>query len=347
MVNLINGFPPGRYRHVIVCLDDYDADFLKRVHDPNIEIHALHKRPGQDLRVWLRMWRLLRRLRPDILHTRNFVSLELQLLALLAGVRGRVHGEHGWDVQDIDGTKRKYRVARRLLACCVSRFIALSQDLRRYLVEDVGITSRKVIQIYNGVDVEKFYPASRAAGASIVIGTVGRMKAVKNQTFLCQAFIELLQRRTDLKGKIRLRLVGDGPLRESCAALLNAAGLTESADLIGDSAQVAEQLREMDIFVLPSLAEGISNTILEAMASGLPVIATAVGGNPELIEPGRTGLLIACGDVSALSSALEAYVEDRELRHAHGKQARAAVTARFSLPRMIAAYDEIYRELAA
>lgn len=347
LVNLINGFPAGRYRHVIVCLDDYDPLFVQRVRAPNVEVHALHKRPGQDPRVWLRMWLLLRQCRPDILHTRNFASLELQLLGALAGVRGRIHGEHGWDMQDLNGSNTRYRVARRVLGHCVHRFIALSRDLQRYLVEDVGVATGKVVQIYNGVDTERFHANGPRADGPLVIGTVGRMKQVKNQTFLCQAFIELLARRVDMLGKLRLRLVGDGPLRTECAAMLDAAGLREYADLPGDSAQVAEDLRGMDIFVLPSLAEGISNTILEAMASGLPVIATDVGGNPELIEAGESGALVACGDVAALGTHLERYVDDHRLRLAHGARGRAMVTARFSLERMIATYDEIYRELAA
>ena len=347
LVNLINGFPAGRYRHVIVCLDDYDPAFVRRVHAPDVEIHALHKRPGQDPRVWWRMWRLLKNIRPDILHTRNFASLELQLLGTLAGVRGRVHGEHGWDMQDLNGSNRKYRLVRRVLAPGVQRFIALSRDLERYLLEDVGIGADKVIQIYNGVDTDKFQPASRSADAALVVGTVGRMKAVKNQTFLCQAFIELLERRADLVGKLKLLVVGDGPLRVDCDAMLTNAGLGTHAEFRGDSAQVAEDMRDMDIFVLPSLAEGISNTILEAMASGLPVVATAVGGNPELIEAGHSGQLVPCGDVAMLSKSLEQYVDNRALRHAHGSRGRAVVNERFSLARMIATYDHIYRELAA
>ncbi|MBK8961147.1 MAG: TIGR03088 family PEP-CTERM/XrtA system glycosyltransferase [Proteobacteria bacterium] len=347
VVNLINGFPAGRYRHVIVCLNDYDRQFARRLRDGNVEFHALHKRPGHDFGTWRRAWQLLREIRPQVLHTRNFVSLEFQLLGLLCGVRGRVHGEHGWDMQDLGGVNRKHRLARRLFGACVQRFIALSRDLERYLVDDVGIAPDKVMQIYNGVDVERFHPVTRDQQAPLVIGTVGRMKAVKNQTFLCRAFIDLLSRRADLVGKLRLRMVGDGPLRAECDALLAAAGLRACADLIGESDQVADEMRAMDIFVLPSLAEGISNTILEAMATSLPVIATAVGGNPELIVAGQTGALVACDDIATLSATLERYVDQPALRRAHGEQGRAVVTARFSLARMVATYDDIYRELAA
>lgn len=347
LVNLINGLDRSRYRHVIVCLADYDPIFLQRVQVANIEIHALDKRPGQDLRVWWRMWRLLRAVRPTILHTRNFACLELQLLGYLVGVRGRVHGEHGWDVQDLDGSKRKYQIARRILGHCVHRFIALSRDLERYLLRDVGIAADKVVQIYNGVDQHCFVAVTRREGdAPLVVGTVGRMKTVKNQTLLCEAFLALLARRPELVDRLRLKLVGDGPLREDCERLVVAAGRQAQVEFAGDSAQVAEQLQRMDIFVLPSLAEGISNTILEAMASSLPVIATAVGGNPELVDDGQSGALVASGDMRGLSVAIERYVDDPALRARHGAHGRALVESRYSLSRMVADYDAVYRALA-
>ena len=343
IVNLINGLDQARYRHCIVCLADYDEEFLRRVRSSAVEIHALHKRPGQDLRVWRRLWRLLRVVRPDVLHTRNFVALELQTLGWAAGVAGRVHGEHGWDVQDLDGSRARYRIARRLFGAGVHQFIALSRHLQRYLIDDVGIAARKVVQIYNGVETAVFHPPLASADRPLVIGTVGRMKAVKNQTFLCRAYVELLRRRPHLGASTRLRLVGDGPLRADCAALVAAAGIADSVEFVGDSAQVADELRAMDIFVLPSLAEGISNTILEAMATGLPVIATAVGGNPELVAADECGQLVAVDDVSALTAALDRYVDSVHLRAMHGARGRLLALERFSLTPMIAAYDQIYR----
>lgn len=348
LVNLINGLDASRYRHVIVCLSDYDPAFVQRLQTRDIEIYALGKRPGQDPRVWWRMWRLLRRIRPAVLHTRNFATLELQLLACVTGVHGRLHGEHGWDVQDLDGSLRKYRIARRVLGLFVQRFIALSRDLERYLLRDVGLGAKKVVQIYNGVDTERFVAAdARRSAATVVIGTVGRMKAVKNQTLLCQAFVALLARRPDLVGKVSLKLIGDGPLRRDCTALVTSAQRQQWVEFTGDSSQVAEQMRGLDVFVLPSLAEGISNTILEAMASSLPVIATAVGGNVELVADGQSGCLVASGDVAAMSAAIELYVDDAALRSRHGAYGRQLVESHFSLPRMLARYDQIYQGLVA
>jgi sugar transferase (PEP-CTERM/EpsH1 system associated) len=347
LVNLVNGLEEGAYRHVIVALSDYDPVFTERLRPTNVELHALAKRPGNDPRTWWRLWRLLGEARPHVLHTRNFAALELQVPGWLAQVPGRVHGEHGWDVQDLDGSVRRYRVARRAIGTLVHRFIALSRDLERYLVERVGIPRGRVLQIYNGVDCQHFAPAAPRADAPVVIGTVGRMKAVKNQTLLCHAFAALVARRPDLAGRVHLRLVGSGPLADECAAVLAAAGLTAASELRGESSTVADELRAMDVFVLPSLAEGISNTILEAMASGLPVVATAVGGNAELVVDGETGALVPSGDVAAMARALERYVDDPALRRRHGQAARARAESHFSLERMLGAYDDVYRALAA
>ncbi|MGE0859506.1 MAG: TIGR03088 family PEP-CTERM/XrtA system glycosyltransferase [Gammaproteobacteria bacterium] len=343
LVNLVNRLDAQRYRHCIVCLSDFDPAFVQRLTGDNFEVHALAKRPGNDPRVWWRTWRLLRRVRPDVLHTRNFVALELQLLGLLAGVPRRIHGEHGWDVQDPAGEVRKYQLARRVLGLCVQRFVALSRDLEDYLLTRVGLAPAKVERIVNGVDSERFLPAERAPGPTLVIGTVGRMKAIKNQTLLCRAFIALCARRADLRERLVLRLVGSGPLRADCEALLDAAGLAVRAQFVGDSDAVAEEMRGMDVFVLPSLAEGISNTILEAMSSGLPVVATRVGGNAELVSDGESGVLIASEDEAALAAALERYADDDALRRRHGARGRELVEARFSLARMVERYDALYR----
>lgn len=347
VVNLINGLDAERYRHWIVCLADYDENFARRLQVSNVELRALDKRPGNDPRVWWRMWRLLRELRPDVLHTRNFVALELQMLGWLCGVRGRVHGEHGWDVNDIDGTVRKYQIARCLIGRFVHRFIALSRDLECYLRGRAGIPGEMIVQIYNGVDTERFSPGRLADTATVVIGTVGRMKAVKHQTLLCRAFASLLSRRPALASRLRLRLVGSGPLETDCRAIVAAAGCGDLVEFRGDSAEVDQDLRGMDVFVLPSLAEGISNTILEAMACGLPVIATRVGGNAELVVDGETGMLVDSDDVAAMAQAIERYADEPALRERHGRQAREHVLARFSMARMLESYDTVYRGLVA
>ena len=261
VINLVNRLEERSYSHVIVCLTDYDRTYCRRVQATNVEFRALHKREGNDPRVWAQMWRVLRETRPHVLHTRNFAALEMQTLGLMCGVKGRVHGEHGWDMNDLDGSNRKYRIARRILGHCAHRFVALSRELERYLVDTVRIPRRKVVQIYNGVDDVKFHPRPEGSHEMLTVGTVGRMKAVKNQTFLCRVFVALMRRRPELAGRVSLILVGSGPLEQDCRSIVNEADCAAHVLFRGDSDAVADDLRSMDVFVLPSLAEGISNTI--------------------------------------------------------------------------------------
>jgi len=354
LVNVINRIPEDRYRHAIISLNDY-TDFRNRIKNPNVEVHVLHKRAGKDLRLYGKLWSLFRRLKPDIVHTRNLATLESQLPALLAGVPHRVHGEHGRDIHDLDGTSRKYQLLRRLFRPLIQRYIALSLDLKRYLQEQIGVPEHKISHICNGVDTEKFTPANSQARAvlpgdfsgadKIVIGTVGRMEAVKDQITLVHAFVRLVKEHPRGRESLRLIMIGDGALREPARALLEAAGLAEIAWLPGEREEVPDLLRAMDVFVLPSLAEGISNTILEAMASGLPIVATDVGGNNELVDQDTTGFLVPRADPAALADAIRVYVDDPDLRCRHGTDARKRSEDEFSLDTMVQRYQDIYDEL--
>ncbi len=355
VVNLVNRLPPERFRHAIVCLTDY-TEFRARITRADVAVYAIHKRPGHDLRASLRLYRLFRRLRPAIVHSRNLGCLEALPPAWLAGVPRRIHGEHGWDVFDPAGASRKYQRLRRVHGLLVDRFVPLSEELERYLVDRVGIPPARITRIYNGVDTERFAPGSGrpdvlppgfAAPGDLVIGTVGRMHGVKDQLNLAQAFTRLVGAVGRAADRLRLVMIGDGPLREACAAQLGAAGLADRCWLPGDRGDVPALMRAMSVFVLPSQAEGISNTVLEAMASGLPVVATAVGGNPELVIDGETGRLVPPGDPAALATALRGYLDDPTLGVRHGAAGRARARARFSLEGMLQRYGELYANALA
>jgi sugar transferase (PEP-CTERM/EpsH1 system associated) len=352
VVNLINHLPRDAYRHLVVALTEV-TDFRQRLRHDDVECIALHKPPGQGAKLYPRLYGLLRQHRPAIVHTRNLAALEMQAAAWAARVPLRIHGEHGRDVEDLDGTSRKYQRLRRLYAPFVHRYIALSQDLAGYLTQRVGIAASRVTQIYNGVDAERFHPAAGgrpepipgapfAAPGHWLVGTVGRMQTVKHQPLRARAFVRALTLAPALRERIRLVLVGDGPLRAECQAVLAQAGVADLAWLPGERADVPAVMRGLAAFVLPSLAEGISNTVLEAMASGLPVVATAVGGNPELIAAGRTGLLVPADDVDAMAQALLRLAADPAAAQAMGREGRAEVERRFSLETMVAAYRRVY-----
>ena len=351
VVNLLNHLPAGAYRHAVVSLTEVTA-FKQRVQRDDVMYVALNKGPGHAIRLFPQLWRLFRRLRPAIVHTRNLAALEAQVPAWAAGVPVRIHGEHGRDVGDLHGHSRKYQWVRRVHSPLVHRYVALSQDLAGYLSQRVGIDGSRIEQIYNGVDVQRFCPPAGSDPAPIagcpfdpghwLVGTVGRMQTVKNQTLLAQAFVDALRHAPALRERMRLVMVGDGPLRAEAMTLLQGAGVAHLAWLPGERADVAEVMRGLDCFVLPSLAEGISNTILEAMATGLPVLATGVGGNAELVGHGRSGEIVPSGDAAALAQALVRLADDPAAAAAMGRAGREEVERRFSLQAMEAAYRRLY-----
>ena len=311
----------------------------------------MNKKPGHGVRLFPRLFQLFRKLAPDIVHTRNLAALEATVPAWLSGVPARVHGEHGRDMGDLDGTSRKYQRIRRLYRPFVSQYVALSKDLESYLRSTLGADSRPIAQIYNGVDTVRFTPAPNARApiegcpftdADLwLVGTVGRLQDVKDQVTLTEAFVRAVKR-GPANTTMRLVIAGDGPLKARVEKVLDAAGMGQLAWLPGERDDVPEILRGLDCFVLPSLAEGISNTILEAMACGLPVVATRVGGNPELVEDGLTGRLVPPVNPETMATALLQYFDDPVLTRRHGRAGRHAVLQRFSLDRMVADYRSLY-----
>jgi len=351
LVNLINRMPASRYRHAIVCMTRY-SDFRNRIQNPTVEVFALNRRDGSDWPARVELFRLIRRLKPAIVHSRGMSGLDSMLPAMLNGVSARIHGEHGRDMDDLNGTNLKAQWVRRLHRPFISHYIALSKDLKSYLEKKIRVPERRITQIYNGVDCQYFRPALSgraplpesgfANDTSFIIGTVGRMQAVKDQVNLTKAFILLATLLPEKKHQLRLVIVGDGPLWAQCGRLLDVAGLRHLAWLPGARDDVADLMRGMDLFILPSLAEGISNTILEAMACGLPVIATQVGGNPELVEEGITGNLIPAADPGALAEAMIPYLLIPGLCANRGRAGRIRTESQFSIESMVDSYMRVY-----
>ena len=350
IVNIVNGLPEGLFRHVIIAMTEA-SDFRRRIRRDDIEVHALNKQPGKDPLAYLRLFRLIRQLQPAILHTRNLGTLEGALIGRVAGAACRIHGEHGWDVYDPDGTNRKYRTMRRVISPAVSRFVTVSKELQGYLIERVGIPAPKVTRICNGVDTDRFLPREDAARAllpaarfpagTIVVGSVTRFSEIKDPLNLVRAFIEA---RCASEGEaLRLLMVGDGPLRPKAEQLLAESGNSSAAWLPGSRDDVAALMRAMDVFVLGSLREGISNTVLEAMSSALPVVASAVGGNLELIQNQTTGVLLPPGDSAAIAQVLLQYAREPQRRLQHGRDARERAEREYSLRRMLTDYENLYR----
>ena len=349
LVNLVNRMPKDRYRHAIVCLAGFNPGFLTRIRRADVEIRTLDKRPGKDVGVYARMWLALRSLRPDIVHTRNLGTIDMQWVAAAARTPHRVHGEHGWEASDPTGRRRKTLWIRRACRPVIHRYVPMSQDIARWLERDVRVDPSRIRQLYSGVDTERFAPGlapsstdTKGPGTGLTIGTIGRLDPVKDQAALLRAFAALQRRVPDA----RLVIVGDGPLRGTLRTLATSLGIADAVTFTGARDDTPDLLRAMDVFVLPSVNEGISNTILEAMATGLPVVARRVGGNPELVLDGATGVLYDDrADPQGLEAALARYLTNPGLRQAHGRAARERAVQCFSLDAMVKRYLALYDEL--
>lgn len=340
-----------RYRHAVICLAGYGA-LRGEIADASIPCLSLDKQPGKDPGCYFRLWRALRALKPDLVQTYNIGALDAAPVIRLAGVRHIVHAEHGRDVTDPRGDNPKYLRLRRWMAPLIARFVAVSRDLQVWLVDRAGIRADKVACIVNGIEVAAFEtprasPRPRvllgdfAPPGSVLIGNVARLDKVKDQAGLLAAF-KLLCTQAGSDTNCRLIIAGGGPEQAALQSRIEQLGLTQTVRLLGDRADVAELLAECDVFVLSSIAEGMPVTLLEAMASGLPVVATDVGGVASVVDDGVTGTLVPPADPPALATALRAYVVDAALRHSHGQAGHARVTAHFSLSTMVSAYTALY-----
>ncbi|MDO9450583.1 MAG: TIGR03088 family PEP-CTERM/XrtA system glycosyltransferase [Rugosibacter sp.] len=350
IVQLANGLPSTEFRHTIMAISEADATFAARITRSDVEVIALHKPPGQPFKLYPQVYRLLKKLKPDVLHSCNLAAMEFSPMAALAGVPLRVHAEHGWDVGELGGQNSRYRFLRRLYKPFVHEFIAVAEPQRDYLKNSIGVSLEHLHFIPNGVDTERFRPRQDndappvgfpfRRGEHWVIGMVGRLAPVKNPLLLVEAFVQLVTSRAPGTERMRLAMVGEGPLHDQIVKRIQMAGLSEQVWLAGVRSDIPELLRAMDCFVLPSLSEATSCTLQEAMATALPIIATQVGGNAALLENGRYGALAPSEDASALAAELlKQYGQQAEGDHL---AARESIIQRYGLPAVLARYSAVF-----
>jgi sugar transferase (PEP-CTERM/EpsH1 system associated) len=340
----------ARYRHAVITLAGFGM-LRDEIADVVVACVSLEKRPGTDWRCYLRLQRALRLLKPDLVQTYNLGTLDLAPVVKAARVRHLVHAEHGRDAADPDGSIRKYQRLRRWMAPFIDRYVAVSPDLRDWLTERVRLAPAKVTYIANGIDVAAF-AASRprsvartllddfAPAGSVLIGNVARLDLVKDHASLLAAF-KLLRAQAP-RSDCRLVIIGDGPQRDTLARQIAQLGLAASVRLLGNRSDVAALLGECDLFALSSIAEGMPVTVLEAMAAGLPVVATGVGSVATVVADDVTGTLVPVRDPRALADALAMYVDDAALRSRLGEAGRARVTTQFTLAAMVSSYTALY-----
>ena len=351
IVQLINRLPADRFEHVVLSLTTI-SDFKNRITQPGVRFIELHKPAGHAVALYPKIYRLLREIKPDVVHSCNLAALEIAPLSWLARVPLRIHAEHGWDAHDPQGKNPRYQRLRRAYKPFVSHYVAVSKDLDDYLEQAIGVPQSRRSLIANGVDTQVFSPAQAVPstvpgcpfvpGAHWLLGTVGRLQTVKNQPLLARAFVRLLQDHPEAAARIRLVVVGEGPLRAEIETLLADANVSHLAWLAGARDDVADVLRMLNCFVLPSQAEGTSCTLQEAMACGLPVVATAVGGTPDLLDHGKSGVLVASDDEAAMATAIWGMYTDPANTLRLAQTARDRALQEFGLDAMVHSYETLF-----
>jgi sugar transferase (PEP-CTERM/EpsH1 system associated) len=353
VLKVMNGLGEVHFEHSICAVRGVDESFAVRMNVASKAHSAGTAQPGFQFPLF-RLIRIMKKIRPHIVHTRNFGALEAIPAAHLAGVPVTIHSEHGYELEILSGLPLRRRVLCRSFYAMADAVLTVTEDLRKYHARQSWLPADRFRVIYNGVNTERFSPRPENAAQirrelgipanCVVIGSVGRLVPIKDHATLLQAAENLLQQGKD----IHVLLVGAGSELNKLKAY--AAASPELAGRVtfpGASDRVPELLNAMDVFVLPSICEGMSNTILEATASGLPVVVTRAGGNPELVEDGHSGWLFSPRDVSALAQHLARLADNADLRRSAGIAARRRTIEQFSLAGMMRRYNDLYCELAA
>ncbi len=354
VIKVVNRLPAS-IQPLICCLRDQDP-MTRGVLDPRILVVPLRARTRRNYGLIPVLASLFRRERIDVVHSHNWQTYMYAVLgARLAGVPVVIHGEHGHD-EEAPPARRLW--VKRRLAPLVTRFVAVSGNLARELEESWGIRRERIASIPNGVDLASFPedadpgdPADRDGirrelllepGDEVVIH-VGGMRPVKDHATLIRAFAQV---RAD-RPRARLVIVGDdhgSGRRAELEALARETAVLDAIRFTGVRRDVPRLLQAGDVYVNSSLYEGMSNTILEAMAARRPVVATAVGGTVDLIRDGKTGFLVPARDADSLAKRIVALLADPALRRSLGEAGRAYVETDHGMQRMVDAYAALYAE---
>lgn len=341
LTRLLEWMKGSGIRHSIACLQG-EAELRDRF-DESVAIYCLKSRPN-DIRLPWRLVRLLRRVRPTVISAYNWGAWPDVAVARLAAMPSvpLIFNFHGLDYTGKMPLRR--RIACRILAEITTRLLTVSDASRQFLASATGIPGRRIGVIPNGIDVDYFEPAcpGRPPEKRLIVGTAGSLKPIKNQAMLIRAVAELAAKGMDME----LLIAGSGPDASCLAQLSRDLNADSHVQLVGHQEDVPAFLRRLDVFVLPSDTEAHPISLLEAMACGLPCVATRVGGVEEVLDGGRVGMLIDPGDQKALEDALARLAGRPELRAELGKAARQRVCERYSKDRMVDAYVRMYRDLS-
>ena len=343
LFRLLQRLNRDQFLPIVACLYNGDAAVAQQIRGLDIPVIDLGMKTKFHWGAFWRLYGLLRRTRPAILHTWLFhANLPGRLLGRLADVPTIICSERTMAME----SEWRYRLNRWTIGL-VDKVVAVSANVRDFSITHIGLPAEKVTVIYNGLPHSTEAPLSRQHARqnldlpahTFVIGAVSRLDPVKGIDILLQAMVSLED--------VLLVVVGDGPERDYLQKVANDLNVTMRVHWMGYQANVNAILPAFDIFVQPSLHEGLPNTVLEAMAARLPVVATAVGGTPELVDHGKTGLLVPSQDVAALSGAIVSLKNNPKWGLQMGQAGFDRIQQHFTVEKMVHNYETLYHQLVS
>lgn len=321
----------------VVSLYNEHTPISERMEGAGIRILYLDKKLGLDVSMVSKLARIMKQEHPDVVHTHLDVIKYAVAAAKLVGVKRCVHTVHNVADKEAEGRLQKI-INKAYFTLGWSVPVALSPLVQKTIVDFYGMPEEKVPMVYNGVDLSRCVPRKDyKPGEHFTFVHIGRFNEQKNHKGLLKAFQTVLSRHPHC----RLNLLGDGELFAETKAYAAELGIEENVRFLGSQSNVYPYLNEADAFLLPSNYEGMPMTIIEAMGTGLPIVATRVGGVPDMITDGESGLLIPI-DSNAVAEACEKLIADQELRERLGSNAKND-SLRFSAQYMAEQYAKLYR----
>ncbi|MDD5864117.1 MAG: glycosyltransferase [Firmicutes bacterium] len=330
-----------RMGHTVLVVSLYDrrTEISKRMEAAGVPIRYLDKKLGLDVSMVPKLVRIFREERPDVVHTHLDVIKYAVAAARLSGVKHCLHTVHNVAQEEAEG-RAQVMINGFYFHRGWSEPVALSPEVQRTVKEVYSLD--RIPVIYNGVDLSRCVPKERySLGDTVTLMHIGRFDEQKNHAGLLLAFEKLLQ----IHPNCRLNLLGDGQLRKPMEDYVRELGIEHAVRFLGNQTDVHPYLHEADIFLLPSKFEGMPMTILEAMGTGLPIVASGVGGVPDMLRDGESGLLVRC-DPEQVCAACAKLIDSEALREKLGRNALAD-SARFSADTMARQYCAEYERLMA
>lgn len=333
--------------NVSVCCIDRLGGFYESLNNNGVKVDLLQKNQKHfDFIFPLQLSKYLKNRKIHILHIHSGAFFHGSVAGFLARTPGIIYTEHGRHLVE----PKIIFALDKISSVFTHKIITVSPDLANHLIEKIKLPSNKIVTIINGVNTNCFMPRDKSnillteLGIEAdykIIGTVGRLAFVKDQLTLIKSFSKIIEKIP----KSKLVLVGSGPCEEDLRAHVKEFGLCRAVIFTGNRTDIPEILNLFDVFVLPSLLEGTSLSLLEAMASGVPSVVTNVGGNPNVIENGYNGYLVEQKNFAEMADKIIAILENNEVANAFGRNSRRSVQSKYSLKANVEMYQNVYLDL--